>query len=230
MTSVRGRLLVSGRLPPGSLHFERGRITRMDLDADPRAGAELPVIAPDSWTCTYGFGGFDPIDELGAMARALTARERRPFSRRCFRRSRRASARWRRIAGASRRSSRAAPTRPRAWRTASRRSVRESRARRRVPLHELAEPSLAALRAILGPATGGGRGIRTVTLAPELPGSAALIGRALFAGRACVSLGQSSATAEDARRAAKAGAKGATHLFNAMGRCTTARWAWRASG
>src|SRR5688572_20629904 len=81
---------------------------------------------------------------------------------------------------------------------------------------DLAEPSVAALRAILGPATGGGRGIRTMTLAPELPGSAELIKELVRCG-VRVSLGHSSATADDARRAARAGAKGATHLFNAMG-------------
>jgi N-acetylglucosamine-6-phosphate deacetylase len=84
-----------------------------------------------------------------------------------------------------------------------------------LPREVLAEPSLAALREIVGPATGGGRGIRTLTLAPELRGASDLIGELVRLG-IHVSLGHSAATAEDARSAARAGAVGATHLFNAM--------------
>jgi len=75
---------------------------------------------------------------------------------------------------------------------------------------------MAALRAILGSATGDGRGIRTMTLAPELPGAGDLVSELSKSG-VRVSLGHSLATGAEARSAARAGASGATHLFNAMG-------------
>jgi N-acetylglucosamine-6-phosphate deacetylase len=54
-----------------------------------------------------------------------------------------------------------------------------------------------------------------MTLAPELPGAAELVGELARAG-VRVSLGHSRATCADARAAARSGACGATHLFNAM--------------
>ena len=55
-----------------------------------------------------------------------------------------------------------------------------------------------------------------MTLAPELAGSADLVAELVRSG-VRVSLGHSLATAAQARSAARAGAVGATHLFNAMG-------------
>jgi N-acetylglucosamine-6-phosphate deacetylase len=81
---------------------------------------------------------------------------------------------------------------------------------------DLAQPSAEALRVILGSSTGSGRGVRTMTLAPELPGAAELVAELARCG-VRVSLGHSQATAAEARAAARAGAVGATHLFNAMG-------------
>ncbi|HEX2849236.1 MAG TPA: N-acetylglucosamine-6-phosphate deacetylase [Acidimicrobiales bacterium] len=58
--------------------------------------------------------------------------------------------------------------------------------------------------------------VRVVTLAPELPGAPDAI--RLLAGRGVlVSLGHSTATFEEARRGADAGARLVTHLFNGMG-------------
>jgi N-acetylglucosamine-6-phosphate deacetylase len=54
-----------------------------------------------------------------------------------------------------------------------------------------------------------------VTLAPELPGALAVVA-ALSAEGVLVSLGHSDATAEQAHAAYDAGARSATHLFNAM--------------
>ena len=54
-----------------------------------------------------------------------------------------------------------------------------------------------------------------VTLAPELPGALALVAEPGAAG-VLVSLGHSDATAEQAHAAYDAGARSATHLFNAM--------------
>lgn len=58
--------------------------------------------------------------------------------------------------------------------------------------------------------------LRMVTLAPELPGSPALIDRLLAAG-IVPALGHSTATAEAVAAAAERGARHVTHLFNAMG-------------
>ncbi len=89
---------------------------------------------------------------------------------------------------------------------------------------DLARPSTRALREILGPATGGGRGIRTMTLAPELVGATDLVTELVRSGIR-VSLGHSRASSAEARSAARAGASGATHLFNAM-----APWHHREAG
>ncbi|HZP72127.1 MAG TPA: N-acetylglucosamine-6-phosphate deacetylase [Gaiellaceae bacterium] len=72
------------------------------------------------------------------------------------------------------------------------------------------DPDLALLDRLLaaGP-------VRLMTLAPELPGAAALIDRLLERG-VVVSLGHTDATAEQANAAFDRGARGVTHLFNAM--------------
>jgi len=57
--------------------------------------------------------------------------------------------------------------------------------------------------------------VRLMTLAPELPGAAALTAHATARG-VRVSLGHSNATAAETRTAIKAGAASATHTFNAM--------------
>jgi N-acetylglucosamine-6-phosphate deacetylase len=58
-------------------------------------------------------------------------------------------------------------------------------------------------------------GVRMVTLAPELPGALSLVSRLADAG-VVASLGHSDASYEEARAAARAGARSVTHLFNAM--------------
>jgi N-acetylglucosamine-6-phosphate deacetylase len=61
-----------------------------------------------------------------------------------------------------------------------------------------------------------GRGsVRMMTLAPELPGSVGLV-RMLVARGVLASVGHSDATYEQTRAAVAAGARSATHLFNAM--------------
>jgi N-acetylglucosamine-6-phosphate deacetylase len=62
-----------------------------------------------------------------------------------------------------------------------------------------------------------GRGsVRSVTIAPELPGALELIGE-LVQGGAIAAIGHTDATYEQAMAGFKAGASLATHLFNAMG-------------
>lgn len=58
-------------------------------------------------------------------------------------------------------------------------------------------------------------GVRMVTLAPELPGAAAVV-ELLSAKEVVVGLGHSGASAAEAEAAIEAGARYATHLFNAM--------------
>ncbi len=76
------------------------------------------------------------------------------------------------------------------------------------------DPDLALLRRLLdaGP-------VSTVTLAPELPGAAALIDH-LHASGVAVAAGHSDATAAQANAAFDAGVRSVTHVFNAMRRFT----------
>ncbi len=79
-------------------------------------------------------------------------------------------------------------------------------------LSALRRPDLAELDHLLELASGS---LRMLTLAPELPGAAQLIGRLRRAG-VVVALGHSDADFETARSAFEAGASHVTHLFNAM--------------
>ncbi|GIJ49413.1 N-acetylglucosamine-6-phosphate deacetylase [Virgisporangium aliadipatigenens] len=76
----------------------------------------------------------------------------------------------------------------------------------------LLEPSVEVAQRLID--AGGGH-VRIFTLAPELPGSAEVI-RFLRQRGVFVSLGHSKAEARDAAAAFRQGARGATHLFNAM--------------
>jgi N-acetylglucosamine-6-phosphate deacetylase len=88
-----------------------------------------------------------------------------------------------------------------------------SRARRGVhPAEWIAAPSPALLSRFLEEAQGTGE---ILTLAPELPGALALIAAARKAGLV-VSLGHTDASHEQAQAAIAAGARHATHVFNAM--------------
>jgi N-acetylglucosamine-6-phosphate deacetylase len=88
-----------------------------------------------------------------------------------------------------------------------------SAARRGVhPAKDTAAPSVQRLRAMCGAAGGN---VRILTLAPELPGAQELIQYCMETG-VIVSLGHTDATYEQATAAIKAGARQATHVFNAM--------------
>ena len=76
----------------------------------------------------------------------------------------------------------------------------------------LLAPHLPALRALLDAGDGT---VRVVTLAPELPGGMDLL-RAVAAAGAIPAVGHTDATHVEARDAFAAGARIATHLFNAM--------------
>jgi N-acetylglucosamine-6-phosphate deacetylase len=73
-------------------------------------------------------------------------------------------------------------------------------------------PDLSKLERLLR-ASGGG--VRMMTLAPELPGAVALV-RHLDQAGVLASVGHTNATYAEVQEAARAGARAATHLFNAM--------------
>lgn len=208
---LSGRLLVDGELRGGSLTIEGGRIARVELD-DTIDGS---VIAPGFVDLhLHGFGGCNPLLDLEGMARALARFGTTTFQPTLF------------------------PAEPAALGEccasleAAATKLPQGVARvagihlegpfvnpemaGALPKHDLHAPSVAGLRAILGPATGSGRMVRTLTVAPELPGAFELVAECAKSG-VRVSLGHSKSDAATARKAAKHGATGATHLFNAMG-------------
>lgn len=80
------------------------------------------------------------------------------------------------------------------------------------PPEHIQLPSLATFERMWQAARGH---IKIMTVAPELPGAEELIHEASRRG-VCVSLGHSNATFEETQRGIAAGARHATHIFNAM--------------
>lgn len=80
------------------------------------------------------------------------------------------------------------------------------------PQRDLAAPDLQLFDRLNEAADGQ---IRLMTIAPELEGALELIEHAVSLG-VCISLGHSDATASETRAAIAAGARSATHTFNAM--------------
>ncbi len=214
MNEIRGRLLVEGKLLTGTLGWEQGRIARLALEGE-IGGAELPLVVPGLIDLhVHGFGGFDPLEDLDGMAHALARAGTTTFQPTLF------------PAPPAVLGQQCATLAARVEPLAPRGGARVAGLHLEGPFvnraaagalepEDLAEPSPEALRAILGPATGGGRLVRTMTLAPELHGAPELVAELARAG-VRVSLGHSRATSAEARAAARAGACGATHLFNAM--------------
>lgn len=211
---LEGRLLIDGRLSPGRLVLAAGRIAAIEPLSLERTLTSMPILAPGLVDLhVHGYGGADPIEQLEGMARALARAGTTAFQPTLFPAA----------------PALLGPLCQRVWDAAGRLPSGCARAvglhlegpfvnRERagaLPLEDLADPSVQGLREILGPSSGDGRGVRTVTLAPELPGSAELIAELVRCG-VRVSLGHSKASADDARRAVRSGARGATHLFNAM--------------
>lgn len=213
MTSLSGLLLLDGELVPGRLSFERGVITGIEREEGPEPEG-APVIAPGLVDLhVHGFGGADPLGGLTDMARALARAGTTAFQPTLF------PAAPERLGALAARLDAARSLLPagvaRAVGIHLEGPFVNPRAAGALPVEDLAEPSPRALEAILGPAMGSGRGVRTITLAPELAGSQDLV-RELAHGGIRVSLGHSLATAAEARAAVQAGAQGATHLYNAM--------------
>jgi N-acetylglucosamine-6-phosphate deacetylase len=80
------------------------------------------------------------------------------------------------------------------------------------PPEYLVEPTLEIFERLRQAARGH---VRMLTIAPELPGALEVIAEAARR-KVCVSIGHSDATLETARAAVQAGARHATHTFNAM--------------
>ncbi len=215
MNERQGRLLLRGELVPGVVRFAAGRITAVET-IDRRPGPDSrTIVAPGLIDLhVHGYGGGEPLETLDRMCRALAANGTTAFLATLFPAEpallgRQAEALWHAVR------SRGEGAGARILGSHLEGPFVNPRSAGALPREELAEPSLAALRAILGPSSGDGRGIRAMTLAPELPGAGELAQELVRSG-VRVSLGHSLATAEEARRAARAGATGATHLFNAM--------------
>jgi N-acetylglucosamine-6-phosphate deacetylase len=210
---LRGRLLVEGALVPGTLRWEKDRIAAVDLDWRATDADRLPIVSPGMIDLhVHGFGGCDPLDDLAGMAKALAAAGTTAFQPTLFPE---APA----LLGDQARG---------VWETGQqlRGGARvlgihlegpfvSKNAAGALPEECFALPSTDTLGAILGSSTGDGHGVRTMTIAPELPGARDLVRELVRAG-VRPSLGHSRATAAEARAAAGDGACGATHLFNAM--------------
>jgi N-acetylglucosamine-6-phosphate deacetylase len=80
------------------------------------------------------------------------------------------------------------------------------------PPEYLVEPTLAIFESLWQASRGQ---VRMMTIAPELPGALEVIAEAVRR-KVCVSIGHSDAVLETARSGVRAGARHATHTFNAM--------------
>ena len=208
-TSLEGLLLLEGALVPGRIVLAHGRIASIERD---ETVARTHVVAPGLVDLhVHGHGGCEPDGDLDGMARSLARAGTTAFQPTLF----------------PQRPPALAATAARVW--AQARAPSETPRARAVGLHlegpfvnpvragalptdALVRPSPAALAPLF---EGPERGLRTMTVAPELPGAGALVAELVRRG-VRVSLGHSDADEAAARAAARAGATGATHLFNAM--------------
>lgn len=211
MSTRSGLLLLEGQLVPGELRLDGtrfGAVRRL-----PAVPSGAPILAPGLIDLhVHGYAGCAPEEDLSGLARALAGAGTTAFLPTLFpdepaRLGRQAEAIWgrrRELVGGARvlglhlEGPFVNPTRAGG-----------------LPAERLHAPSPAALRALLGGSSAEARGIRQMTLAPELPGAGELVAELVRLG-VRVSLGHSAASAAEAARAAEHGARGATHLYNAM--------------
>ena len=170
MSERTGLLLLDGALVPGRVSFE-GRITA--LERLPSVANGAPVIAPGLIDLhVHGYAGRGPEDDLAGFVRALAAAGTtaclptlfpdapEPLGRlaRSIWERREALGGGARVLGLHLEGPFVNPKRAGA-----------------LPSERLHAPSPAALKALLGGARPEERGIRQVTVAPELPGAPELI-------------------------------------------------------
>lgn len=213
MIEIEGRLLVEGELRPGKLVVEGARIRELIL-ATRKVVHELPIVAPGFIDLhIHGFGGGGPFEDLDRMALRLAQAGTTAFLPTLFpAHPELLGALCERVSAAARA---LAPGRAQSLGLHLEGPFVNPKAAGALPPEQLVAPSAAGLRAILGPASGDGRGVRAMTLAPELEGGPELV-RELARCGIRASLGHSLARAGEARAALAAGASGATHLYNAM--------------
>lgn len=220
MSERTGLLLLDGALVPGTLTFEGARLGAIRRLPSVPAGA--PILAPGLIDLhVHGYGGCGPDDDLAGLSRALASAGTTAYLPTLFpdepaRLGKLAESIWKRRAeleGAIGGARAAGGARVLGLHLEGP-FVNPKRAGG-LPAERLHAPSPGALRDLLGSSSADGRGIRQVTVAPELPGAAELIAEFVKLG-VRVSLGHSTASAREAARAAESGASGATHLFNAM--------------
>ncbi len=214
MTELAGRLLVNGALRPGVLGLAEGRIASVRCEERP-ATSDAPIITPGFVDLhIHGFGLKDPLVDLAGMARSLALAGTTSFQPTLFPGApEKLGADCESFCVARDALSVGAGADPVGLHLEG--PFVNPEAAGALPPSDLAQPSVEALRAILGPATGSGRGVLTLTVAPELSGADDLIAELVRSG-VRVSLGHSRAYAAEARGAVSAGAIGVTHLYNAM--------------
>lgn len=213
MSELTGKLLLDGALTPGRLRWSEGRLTEVERLPECEPGA--PVIAPGFIDLhLHGFAGCDPLADLQGMADGLSRHGTTAFQPTLF------PVEPARLGEdcLTLQAAEVARTKDRGARNLGAHlegPFVNPLAAGALPPEDLHTPSVLGLRQILGPASGDGRGIRTITLAPELAGAADLIAECRASG-VRVSMGHSRASGAEAKAGARAGATGATHLFNAM--------------
>ena len=211
-----GQLLVDGALVPGRIAFDRTQILAVEPIEDPGEDVgSQPVIAPGFIDLhIHGFGGADPLENLPAMANALARVGTTAFQPTLFPAAPDVLGLHAQALDGERALIRKGEG-ARILGTHLEGPFVNPNAAGALPIEDLATPSVAALQQLLGPAMGDGRGVGTITIAPELPGAFDLIEECERLG-VRVSLGHSQAKAADALGGFQRGAVGVTHLFNAM--------------
>src|SRR5215831_15693159 len=155
MSSLRGRLLVEGKLLTGTVGWSEGKIDELDIEGE-IGGADLPVVAPGLVDLhVHGFGGSDPVEDLGGMARALARAGTTAFQPTLFPAAPKVLGAQCAALSASASSLEGAA---RVLGLHLEGPFVNPEAAGALPISDLAVPSTAALREILGPASGGGRG------------------------------------------------------------------------
>lgn len=210
-----GQILQNGALVPGRITFDHQQILSIEpAEASSTAPAET-IIAPGFIDLhVHGFGGADPLENLPAMALALARVGTTAFQPTLFPAAPETLGLQAQALDGERLLLRAGEG-ARVLGTHLEGPFVNPAAAGALPVEDLATPSVQALEQVLGPATGDGRGVGTVTIAPELPGALDLIAECRRLG-VRVSLGHSHANGAQAIEGFARGALGVTHLFNAM--------------
>lgn len=210
-TALTGQLLLDGAFVAGRLTLAGGRI--VSVERLPSVPPDAPLIAPGLIDLhIHGYAGKDPVEDLPGLSSVLAAAGTTAYLPTLFpdtpeRLGAQAAALW------SRRDE--VPGGARVLGLHLEGPFVNPKRAGALPPDRLVAPSPAALKALLGSSSAEGRGIRQLTVAPELPGARELIAELTHLG-VRVSLGHSAASALEAGLGADAGARGATHLFNAM--------------